>query len=46
MKINDLQISLVEGITHIEDLGEDEFLRAIKNLNSWEIFEEIDDPVT
>lgn len=42
MIINELHLNLAEGISHIEDLSEDEFLRAVKNLNSWEISEKID----
>jgi|GEM_PF-6768994 len=42
MILNELYVDLNEGITHIEDLSEDEFLRAVKNLNSWEISEKVD----
>ncbi len=43
MRIDDLDLCfLTEGITHIEDLPVDEFIRAVRNLNMYEISEKID----
>lgn len=42
MRVDELQTTIIEGITHIEDLDIDSFIKSVKNLNSYEITEKVD----
>jgi len=43
MKLDELRADVLdEGITHIEELPPKDFIKAVKNLNSWEITEKMD----